>query len=665
MNKLCLIFCILITFKIQAKEIILTADSLSAVLTKDWKFSPDDNYEMARSNYNDSSWSTQSPIIGIDESHFGFFKGFGWFRYRFLIDSSLVNIPLAISMEQPGASEIYLDGKLIIKYGIINGIDSSVYFNPIKTPQIIYLTNIGEHVLAVRYANYNLGENYNSGFRLVIGKAENLIAQKETNAVAITFITVSLGFIFLTLSLLHLFFFLYYRSIISNLFFSIFMFSVSSLFFLLFIGSLVHNPLMVLKLRTITFLFICLTCISFTYFIHYLFSKKTKFWLRLIFLFNVFMLISLYWIKNIFPVVITSLIIGVCFYGLFSIAFAIYQKVKGAWIIGAGILFFILFLLTVISFAIINGDFELNDSTLLGKILLLACILAVVSIPLSMSIYQAWGFSELNKDLTKQLIQVKYLSAITLKQEQEKKAILENQKSVLEIKVEERTTELKIEKKKSDDLLLNILPSEVADELKAKGSADAKQFDDVTVMFTDFKGFTQISEKLSPTELVNEIHTCFKAFDNIISKHNIEKIKTIGDSYMCAGGLPVMNKTNATDIVCAAMEIQSFMQQHSAKRKSEGKEIFEIRIGIHTGPVVAGIVGVKKFAYDIWGDTVNIASRMESSGETGKVNISGSTFELVKDKFTCTHRGKIQAKNKGEIDMYFVESRLVLNSQKN
>ena len=210
-------------------------------------------------------------------------------------------------------------------------------------------------------------------------------------------------------------------------------------------------------------------------------------------------------------------------------------------------------------------------------------------------------------------------------------------------------------KKRSDELLLNILPEEVAEELKAKGSAEAKQFDEVTVMFTDFKGFTQISEKLSAQELVAEIHTCFKAFDNIISKHNIEKIKTIGDSYMCAGGLPVINKTNATDVVKAALEIQHFMKLHSEHRIIEGKDIFEIRIGIHTGPVVAGIVGVRKFAYDIWGDTVNIASRMESSGEAGKVNISGSTYELVKEKFNCAHRGKIQAKNKGEIDMYFVE----------
>lgn len=209
---------------------------------------------------------------------------------------------------------------------------------------------------------------------------------------------------------------------------------------------------------------------------------------------------------------------------------------------------------------------------------------------------------------------------------------------------------------RSEALLLNILPNEIAEELKANGSAKAKLFDYVTVMFTDFKNFTQITEKLTPAELVAEIDTLFKAFDNIISKHNIEKIKTIGDSYMCAGGLPVANNTHAIDVVSATMDIQQFMQQHWQKRKREGKEPFEIRIGVHTGPVVAGIVGDKKFAYDIWGDTVNLASRMESSGEAGKVNISGSTYELVKDKFKCMHRGKIQAKNKGEIDMYFVES---------
>lgn len=211
------------------------------------------------------------------------------------------------------------------------------------------------------------------------------------------------------------------------------------------------------------------------------------------------------------------------------------------------------------------------------------------------------------------------------------------------------------EKIRSDELLLNILPSEVAEELKEKGGADAKQFDEVTVLFTDFKNFTLMSERLSAQELVNEINYCYSAFDHIITKNGIEKIKTIGDAYMCAGGLPVVNTTNATDTVRAAIEIRDFVLAEKQKREAAGKPFFEIRIGCHTGPVVAGIVGIKKFAYDIWGDTVNIASRMESSGEPGKVNISGNTYQLVKDTFHCIHRGKIQAKNKGEIDMYFVE----------
>lgn len=212
------------------------------------------------------------------------------------------------------------------------------------------------------------------------------------------------------------------------------------------------------------------------------------------------------------------------------------------------------------------------------------------------------------------------------------------------------------ERKKSDGLLLNILPVRVADELKKTGSAEAKHFDEVTVMFTDFKGFTTISEKLTATELVTILHSCFTAFDTIIQKYGIEKIKTIGDSYLCAGGLPIPNKNHAVDMVNAALEIQAFMKDHAEQMKKAGKDIFEIRIGIHTGPVVAGIVGIRKFAYDIWGDTVNTASRMESSGEVGRINISGATWQLVKSRFHCTHRGMIEAKNKGKIDMYFVKS---------
>jgi len=212
------------------------------------------------------------------------------------------------------------------------------------------------------------------------------------------------------------------------------------------------------------------------------------------------------------------------------------------------------------------------------------------------------------------------------------------------------------ERKKSDALLLNILPVETAEELKEKGFAEARTFESVTVMFTDFKDFTKVAESLDAKSLVKEIDYVFKKFDEIITFYNIEKIKTIGDAYMAAAGLPIENKTHAVDMVNAAIDILKTIEQIKTDRKNKGLPFFEIRIGIHTGSVVAGIVGTKKFAYDIWGDAVNVASRMESSGEAGKINISGRTYQLIKENFNCEYRGKITAKNKGEIDMYFVDN---------
>jgi adenylate cyclase len=213
-------------------------------------------------------------------------------------------------------------------------------------------------------------------------------------------------------------------------------------------------------------------------------------------------------------------------------------------------------------------------------------------------------------------------------------------------------------KKRSDELLLNILPYETAQELKQKGQAETKNFDSVTVLFTDFKGFTTISETLSPKELITEIDTCFKGIDRIMEKYGIEKIKTIGDAYMAAGGLPKENMSHPIDVVMAAEEILVFMDQLKQERIHKNLPYFEIRVGIHTGPVIAGIVGIKKFSYDIWGDTVNTASRMESSGEVNRINLSGATYALIKDQYACDYRGKVEAKNKGKIDMYFLEKRL-------
>jgi len=244
----------------------------------------------------------------------------------------------------------------------------------------------------------------------------------------------------------------------------------------------------------------------------------------------------------------------------------------------------------------------------------------------------------------------------------ENERLITEQKNMLEIKVKERTRELQetmedlsAEKERSERLLLNILPYETAQELKKNGKSRPRLYNEVTVMFTDFKDFTRFSEKLTPEEIVSQIDECFRQFDSIIGKYDIEKIKTIGDSYMAVAGVPVPSLTHAKDIVNAALDMRDFVTEYNLKRKAKGSDPLEIRIGIHSGSVVAGIVGTKKFAYDIWGDCVNTASRFETSGEPGKINISGATYDLIKNDFTFTYRGKIAAKNKGAIDMYFVE----------
>ncbi len=219
----------------------------------------------------------------------------------------------------------------------------------------------------------------------------------------------------------------------------------------------------------------------------------------------------------------------------------------------------------------------------------------------------------------------------------------------------QKNGEIQHEQERSQELLLNILPAEVATELKEHGAAKAHQYDEATVLFSDFQNFSRITEKLPPEKLIEDLDYCFKAFDHITEKYKLEKIKTIGDAYLCAGGIPSPHPDHALRSINAGLEMQQFLDIWKNEKREKGEVYFEARIGIHTGPIIAGVVGVKKFAYDIWGDTVNIASRMESSGQVGKVNISEKTHDLVKGQFNFEDRGKIAIKNKGEINMYFVE----------
>jgi class 3 adenylate cyclase len=227
---------------------------------------------------------------------------------------------------------------------------------------------------------------------------------------------------------------------------------------------------------------------------------------------------------------------------------------------------------------------------------------------------------------------------------------------MLEQIINKRTEDLIIEKEKTEALLANLLPRTTANEIMEKGKATKIKYNFVTVLFSDIQGFTKIAEEMNPEVLIDELDKFFFYFDSVVEKYGIEKIKTIGDAYMCAGGIPEKNRTNPVEVILAALEMKFYMKRLKDYSELEGMKFWDIRIGIHTGTVVAGVVGQKKLSYDIWGDTVNTASRMESSGEAGRINISGTTYEFVKEFFICEYRGKMPVKYKGELEMYFVNS---------
>lgn len=656
------------------RPIILTKDSLGYPLDRNWRFNIGDSPDMALPRYVDSGWKMTDTRLyqDLDTAYkFNGFKSVGWFRLHFSIDSTISGRPLALRMTQAGASEVYLDGELIKKCGRIAGEDSSIYFDPQWEPFIIIIPAAGEHVLAIRYANYKAQSNLKTyeeeaaGFSMMVGDPDRSISQYVGQMIAITFVFLLLFGIFIALAVLHLILFLYNRTVKSNLYFSVFAFSVAMAFMLPYLMRVSDSPQLQLKLGYCGIFTLCAACVSLSGFINEIFSrKKLRFWL--IALLSILVVAIRFFDLKAALVSGVVLMVIVALETVVVIVSGIFRRVPGARIIGFGMLFFSLFFLTIVAWAIIVGNFEINDSTTTGKIIELILALAVLSIPVSMSSYLAWSFSRINKDLAGRLAQVEELSERNLEQEHEKKRILESQNENLEREVALRTAEvtrqknmieqqheeLKIAKGKSDDLLLNILPAEIAEELKETGNSEARQFDQVSVLFTDFVNFTIAGEKMTPQELVTELHTCFKAFDEIISKYGIEKIKTIGDAYLAVCGVPVKDERHAAKVVSAALEIVEFMKQ---RRSQLGEETFTIRIGIHSGSVVAGIVGLKKFAYDIWGDTVNTAARMEQHSEAGRINISQTTYDLIRDDFDCIFRGEIAAKNKGAMKMYFVK----------
>jgi adenylate cyclase len=659
----------------------LTHDSLfhndgnarKVFIGKRWRFKETDDPSMASKEYDDSRWEIVNPDFRLDSTskyNYRPFSSIGWFRLHIRSDSSITGIPLALLLTHFGASEIYFDGKKIHTFGAIKG-DSSKYYDPQRRPFTIVAPAAGEHVVAIRYANYAAARNFKiyresfAGFNIAIGPADGMIIDAMENVIDYTFYSILLFAIFTTFFVLHFLLYLFYRQLKANLFFSIFCLCLGIPFFIFYTNQTSHDPSVAHVTLILSQAIAAISCVSLSGFSNELFSpKKVRF--RAI---GIFCLITL--IVCIFDNTGFSefmFFVMICLVLVESIVLtiiAIRKKMKGARIIGSGILFFTLFISLMVLLSLRKDGLSFHEQWS-ADLFLYSALCAVLSIPVSMSVYLSWDFATINGDLKRQLRQVEVLSAQTLQHEQEKKKILEDQKDQLERevmmrtaevveqkeKIEKQHDELKAEKNKSDELLRNILPEEVAEELKAHGYSKARLFNEVTVMFTDFVNFTSASEQMQPEDLVDELHTCFKAFDTIISKYGIEKIKTIGDAYLAVCGLPVPHAEHAVKTASAAMDILGFMQE---RRQLLGDKTFEVRVGLHSGNVIAGIVGVKKFAYDIWGDTVNTAARMEQNSIAGKINISQDTYDLIKGSFECTFRGGIPAKNKGELNMYFIE----------
>lgn len=618
-------------------------------LDKPWKFKIGDNKAWANKNLDDSKWEnsltdefTNSKLQKKNP------KDIIWLRTVICIDSTAEHQPLALEFKSGAAMDIYWDGKFIKRYGkFAKEGEEPQYVNP-TLPLILNGGAAGAHLLAVRYENIQpFAEQVIHGFQISISNPNSTVAVMMRQILMRGVLIEGIAFIFLTLFLIHFLSFLFYRKDRSNLLFSLFNLGMSVFLLAWFFSYETEDIKTNVQLGYISSFAGLFAAVFLSVMLNSLFGKiglrfKILAGLSIILCFLImFPNIGFDFEKPLFIFVIIS----VCLEALYLVIRAIIKKIPGSIIIGVGLLFFFIILIVTILYLIYSGgNLEVNPGNSFSEMsIFIIFIIFIFSLPFTLSAFLAWRSANDNKNLNLQIEQVKNLSY-------EKQQILQNQNDLLEKQVDERTFELQKEKQKTENLLLNILPHEVAEELKENGSSEAKYYDEVTVLFTDFVNFTQSSEKMGAEKMLVELNECFTAFDMIMEKHGLEKIKTIGDAYLAVCGLPLKNKNHAYQTILVALDIIDFIEQ----RKKTNPDVLDIRIGINSGSLIAGIVGVKKFAYDIWGDTVNTAARMEQNSDKGKINISESTYQLVKDDFTFEFRGKIETKGKGAMEMYFV-----------
>lgn len=623
----------------------LRGGHLAYSLDKPIPFHAGDNRAWASPAYDDRGWTLQSPVQRLLRKEDPQFPELSWWRLAFVADSTLAGKPLSITITETGASDVYLDGALLHRFDERPDRDSSATQG--SEPFIFTAPAAGPHLLAIRYAQ-NVRGARRAGFVATISEANASVTEDREQTVFGIATLMTLCGLFLAFGVLHLMMFLYYRTVRSNLWFAFFSCLLASLFGLLAmkVGRLgdMDNSAFAKTMLVI----LSLACYSLSGLVNNLFFGRRTRWLRILLLGGLMLSLLLPRYGNM---LIIGGIIAAAIEAAVILVLAVWRRRPGARIIASGMLLFIVLLIVVFAMVATIGVGHILVNIYVAAVAIILLAIAVISIPLSMSAYLAWHITTMSKSLKAQLAETERLSEETRRQEKERQRLLESRQEELEREVASRTEELRGQKQKSDDLLLNILPAEVAEELKERGAAAARQYDNVSVLFTDFADFTQRSETLTPEALIAELDECFRAFDGIIGRHGLEKIKTVGDAYIAVSGLPVANEHHAATTVRAALEIRDFMRA----RVEERPDTFHIRLGIHSGPVIAGIVGVKKFAYDIWGDTVNTAARMEQHSEAGRLNISAATYAIVQEAFRCVYRGELEAKHKGKLGMYFVE----------
>ncbi|WP_051293258.1 adenylate/guanylate cyclase domain-containing protein [Olivibacter sitiensis] len=573
-------------------------------------------------------------------------------------------------MKQMGASEIYLNSHLIDSIGKIDTLGNAVFKSAKTNPTILVLNDTLVNVLAIRYqvpineniehkdtgfievVNESEDDKGDPGFRFFIQNTDTYLSNGLGPRVQANYIVGIIMGVFFALGFIHFLLFCFYPKVRYNFFFAIYNLSISLIAYIVLRSLYKEDIPLTSNLEYWVILGFSAFSFSLTGFVNTLFGRSKIRHIILLFIPLIAVVIMFFnmeiagWISGLH-------LLFVIFEAFYLIIRAMFRKEKSAFIIGSGLLMFFLLTLIIWIGELLGVQEELEN--LLGEDKFYFSLFLIISFPISISAYLAWQYAAVNVSLQKQLTEVQRLSELSVKQEQEKQQILQDQNKVLEEQVTERTAELQLEKQKADDLLLNILPQEVANELKAMGTTKAQHYDEVTVIFTDFVNFTENSERWGAETMLRELNTYFTAFDHIMEKHGLEKIKTIGDAYLAVCGLPHQNPDHARTTVLAALDIL----QHVHERKLSEGDALDIRIGIHSGPLIAGIVGVKKFAYDIWGDTVNTAARMEQTSLPGRINISEDTYQLVKDYFIFEPRGRIRAKGKGDLNMYFVNAPLV------